>query len=283
MPTPVPDEANVAQADEATLVRPRSRPADTPAAQSTVNQAPINQAPETLYDQQGLASGPGATDSGVREVVRPAVLRGGHAYPHRSGPSGTTIAIVVGFAGPCGRGGVSAVRQSHLRRKHDGRSRNRCSAGCHGGHRARRFFAEGSSASQLPAAACRVAGRAARLPGSQEYNPQIVDKAERYEKKAEDISAQARAALAGAPREHLTNSNATGADCLLMLLPRLNRMPRRTRRKKSPMIRRKKSPSPKTRTRQRRGEQERAEAQARAARHRPRQAGACRSEAREFE
>jgi hypothetical protein len=42
----------------------------------------------------------------------------------------------------------------------------------------------------------------------QEYNAQIVEKAERYQKKAEDISSQARAALAASPREPANSSPA---------------------------------------------------------------------------
>jgi serine/threonine-protein kinase len=208
MPTPVPDEANIAEADdEATLVRPRTRSADTPVAETPVNQTPVNQAPETLYDQQALGAGPGAVDSGVREVARPVVLHGGHAYPHRSGMSGTTIAIVVGLlllagvagfllfgnrifgAGTTGEAVIDAqqaiteaiARVDSLPKDHPLRS-------------------------YLPQLA-EWQGELRAYQQVQEYNSQIIDKAERYEQKAEDISAQARAALAGTPREPVINSN----------------------------------------------------------------------------
>jgi serine/threonine-protein kinase len=222
MPTPVPDEANIAEADEATLVRPRSRPADTPVTEAPVNQTPVNQtpvnqtpvnqvpinrAPETLYDQQGLGPGPGAVDSGVRQVARPVVLRGGHAHPHRGGMSGTTIAIIIGLlvlagvagfllfgnrifgAGTTGEAVIDAqqaiteaiARVDSLPKDHPLRS-------------------------YLPQLS-EWQGELRAYQQVQEYNSQIIDKAERYEQKAEDISAQARAALAGAPREPVINSN----------------------------------------------------------------------------
>ena len=197
MPTPVPDEANVAQADEATLVRPRSRPADTPVAQ----------VPETLYDQQGLGPGRGATDSGVREVGRPAVLRGGHAHAHRGGMSGTTIAIVVGLLVLAGVAGFLLFGNRIFGASSTGEAViDAQQAITEAMARVDSLPKDHPLRSYLPQLA-EWQGELRAYQQVQEYNAQIVDKAERYEQKAEDISAQARAALAGSPREPVINSN----------------------------------------------------------------------------
>ena len=52
MPTPVPDEANVAGADEATLVRPRSRPiTDTPVANTVERFAGVWILPKHIWEK----------------------------------------------------------------------------------------------------------------------------------------------------------------------------------------------------------------------------------------
>jgi hypothetical protein len=203
LPTPVPDKADQA-ADEATLVRPRSRPAATP----------VHQAPETLYDQQGLGATTGARDSGIREVGRPVVVssqgtaRGGHIRPHASGTSATTIAIVAAFVVAAGIAGFLLF-----------------------GNRIFGASSTGEAVIDAQRAITEASARVDSLPKDhplrtylpqlsewhgelrayqevEEYNPQIVEKAERYQKKAEDISSQARAALAGAPREPTNTSPA---------------------------------------------------------------------------
>ena len=189
--TPVPDEANPAEADEATLVRPRSRHVDTP----------VNQAAETLYDQQRVVG----RDSGIREVGRPIVVSSRAA--RHGGGSGATIAVVAGLV-------IVALVAAYLL------FGNRLfGAGSTGEavYDAQQAITEANARvdslpkdhplrSYLPQLA-EWQGELRAYQEIKEYNPQIVEKAERYQRKAEDISAQARAALAGSPREPANVSN----------------------------------------------------------------------------
>ncbi len=201
MPPPVPDEANVAEADESTIVRSRPKPADTPVAQT-----PVNQAPATLYDQQDSGAGPGAVDSGVRQIVRPAVLRGGHA-PSHGGMSGTTIAIVIGLLVVAGVAGFLLFGNRIFGASTTGEAViDAQQAITDAMARVDSLPKDHPLRSYLPQLA-EWQGELRAYQEVQEYNSQIVEKAERYEKKADDISAQARAALAGAPREPAINSN----------------------------------------------------------------------------
>jgi serine/threonine protein kinase len=209
--TPVHDEASAVETDEATLVRPRSRPADTP----------VNQVADTLYDQQGMSAEPAAGDSGIREVGRPVVLssqaapRGGYARHYRrergDGPSATTIAIVAALVVVAGvvaymlfgnrLFGTSSTGEAVIDAQ---QAITEASA------RVDSLPKDHPLRSYLPQLA-EWQGELRAYQEIKDYNPQIVEKAERYQKKAEDISAQARAALAGSPREPANTSNtATG-------------------------------------------------------------------------
>lgn len=208
--TPVPDESNRAEADEATLVRPRSRPADTP----------VNQAADTLYDQQRMGAEP-AGDSGIREVGRPVVLssqaaaRGGyvrHYRRERGGPSATTIAIVAALVVVAGVAayllfgnrlfGASSTGEAVIDAQ---QAITEASA------RVDSLPKDHPLRSYLPQLA-EWQGELRAYQEVKEYNPQIVEKAERYQRKAEDISAQARAALAGSPpREPANTSNSASS------------------------------------------------------------------------
>jgi serine/threonine protein kinase len=205
LPTPVPDEANQA-ADEATLVRPRSRPA-TP-----VNQAGINQPPDTLYDQQGLATTTGARDSGIREVGRPVVVssQGGHIRPHARGTSATTIAIVAAFVVLAGIAGYLLFGDRIFGASSTGEAViDAQQAITEASARVDSLPKDHPLRTYLPQLAAWQ-GELRAYQEVEEYNPQIVEKAERYQKRAEDISSQARVALAGAPREPANSSHATG-------------------------------------------------------------------------
>ncbi|HJQ67725.1 MAG TPA: serine/threonine-protein kinase [Blastocatellia bacterium] len=198
MPTPAPDQANFDEADEATLVRPRSRiAADTPAANTPINNTPINQAPADPYDRR---------DSGVREVVRPAVLRGGYVDAPRRG-NGATIAIVVVLLLVAGVAGYLLFGNRLFGASTTGEAVvDALQAIAEASARVDSLPKDHALRSYLPQLA-EWQGELRAYQEVKEYNSQIVEKAERYEKRAEDISAQARAALAGSPREQTTNSN----------------------------------------------------------------------------
>ena len=195
--TPMPDEPNRAEADEATLVRPRSRSANTP-----VNNTPVNQVAETLYDQQRV----GGRDSGIREVGRPVVVTS-RVAGRGGGGSGATIAIVAGLV-------VVALVAAYL--LFGDRLFSASSTG-EAVYDAQQAITEANARvdslpkdhplrSYLPQLS-EWQGELRAYQEIKEYNPQIIERAERYQKKAEDISAQARAALAGSPREPANVSN----------------------------------------------------------------------------
>ncbi len=202
--TPVADEANRAEADEATLVRPRSRPAHTP----------VNQVADTLYDRQGLSAAD-AGDPGIREVRQPVVVSS-RAMTRGGGSNATTIAIVAALV-------VVAAAVAYLLF----------------GNRLFGASSTGEAVIDAQQAITEASARVDSLPKDhplrsylpqlsewqgelrayqevKEYNSQIIERAERYEKKAEDISAQARAALAGSPREpaNMSNTSNTAASGL---------------------------------------------------------------------
>ena len=197
--TPVADEANLAAADEATLVRPRSRPANTP----------VNKAADTLYDRQGLSATGDAADSGVRRAARPVVMssrarRGG-------GSSAATIAIVAGLLVVAGVAAYLLFGNRLFGASSTGEAvYDAQQAITEANARVDSLPKDHPLRSYLPQLA-EWQGELRAYQEIKEYNPQIVEKAERYQKKAEDISAQARAALAGSPREPSNTSNVSNA------------------------------------------------------------------------